>query len=222
MKVCKKCGIEKDESEFYKSGKIRKDGSKAIRSICKSCTNKQSSDWSKQNVEKRREIGRNFYSRNSKDICEKKREYLKNRTDEEKKRDREYSREYSQKNKEILRAKRKEVYDPSKQSKKWKEYYEKNREKLLEKKKIQRSNLSEEQKQNVRDQNRLWRIKNPEKERAHKIVEYAIQKGEIIKPEVCENCGKKLRLDAHHEDYSKPLEIQWFCRFCHVQHHKKD
>ncbi len=32
-------------------------------------------------------------------------------------------------------------------------------------------------------------------------------------------CGK-LKVDAHHEDYAKPLVVKWLCRSCHVSLHK--
>jgi hypothetical protein len=37
--------------------------------------------------------------------------------------------------------------------------------------------------------------------------------------EKCEKCGATERLDRHHNDYDKPLEIQTLCRTCHAQLH---
>lgn len=31
----------------------------------------------------------------------------------------------------------------------------------------------------------------------------------------CEQCGSTERLERHHEDHSKPLEVQILCRKCH-------
>jgi len=62
--------------------------------------------------------------------------------------------------------------------------------------------------------------RDPVKERAHKAVEYAVKKGDITKPELCSDCNKDKRLDAHHEDYDKPLEVMWLCRSCHTYRHK--
>lgn len=35
-------------------------------------------------------------------------------------------------------------------------------------------------------------------------------------------CGKCGSADSqmHHEDYSKPTEVTWLCRECHLEHHK--
>jgi hypothetical protein len=34
----------------------------------------------------------------------------------------------------------------------------------------------------------------------------------------CEVCGS-LTTEAHHDDYSKPLDIRWLCRIHHREHH---
>lgn len=60
-----------------------------------------------------------------------------------------------------------------------------------------------------------YRKENPEKERAHRMVNYRVAKGVIVKPKTCEGCGKQRRLEAHHEDYSKPLDVVWLCSPCH-------
>ena len=53
------------------------------------------------------------------------------------------------------------------------------------------------------------------------LVNKAIRSGLLIKPSVCENCGKKgCRLEGHHEDYSMPLEVVWLCYSCHRELHK--
>lgn len=55
--------------------------------------------------------------------------------------------------------------------------------------------------------------------RAHAICLAAIKRGEIVRQSQCEICGSTKRVDAHHEDYSKPLEIVWLCRRHHVRRH---
>lgn len=37
----------------------------------------------------------------------------------------------------------------------------------------------------------------------------------------CEVCGETEHIHAHHEDYSKPLEVKWLCARHHREHHRK-
>lgn len=53
---------------------------------------------------------------------------------------------------------------------------------------------------------------------AKSLVRQAILHGKLkIMP--CEVCGKIEHVHAHHEDYSKPLEVRWLCRSHHRQLH---
>ena len=59
-----------------------------------------------------------------------------------------------------------------------------------------------------------------QRRRAMKRVRYAVVAGHLVKPNVCEGCKMSaVPLDAHHEDYSQPLVVRWFCKRCHVQTH---
>lgn len=51
--------------------------------------------------------------------------------------------------------------------------------------------------------------------RAHANV--AQQRGQI-KPKPCTECGAK-KAEKHHVDYTKPLEVVWMCRPCHLALH---
>jgi hypothetical protein len=67
--------------------------------------------------------------------------------------------------------------------------------------------------------------KYPEKESARRLVRNAVSTGKIIKPKVCQGCNKeelKHKLHAHHEDYSKPLDVVWLCFGCHRKVHGKN
>lgn len=47
-------------------------------------------------------------------------------------------------------------------------------------------------------------------------VARAVKAGTLRRPDGCEWCGGA-NVEAHHEDYSKPLEVLWLCRQCHRQ-----
>jgi hypothetical protein len=74
-----------------------------------------------------------------------------------------------------------------------------------------------ERKAKILEAQKQRRIKYPEKEKAHRIVYYAIKSGKLAS-QLC-FCGNKAQ--AHHDDYSKPLEIKWLCQKHHDQRHKE-
>ena len=45
------------------------------------------------------------------------------------------------------------------------------------------------------------------------------RRGHLI-PQPCEACGDE-NVQKHHDDYSKPLAVRWFCRECHLVEHKQ-
>jgi hypothetical protein len=49
-------------------------------------------------------------------------------------------------------------------------------------------------------------------------VWHAIKKGLLVK-KPCEVCGAK-RVEAHHDDYRKPLSVRWLCSTHHREHHR--
>jgi hypothetical protein len=85
-----------------------------------------------------------------------------------------------------------------------------------------------------------WRERNPEqmaanrvlhrdKENARKVLARAVARGDIVRPERCEDCGGEGQayedgrspIQGHHEDYDKPLEVAWLCRRCHGARHRE-
>ena len=40
----------------------------------------------------------------------------------------------------------------------------------------------------------------------------------VIQRQSCEVCGSK-KSEAHHNDYTKPLQVIWLCRLHHLAHH---
>lgn len=66
-----------------------------------------------------------------------------------------------------------------------------------------------------------WRAKNPDKARAHSAVGHALRSGKLTRLP-CEGCGDGRLVHAHHDDYSKPLEVRWLCPKCHQRHHASE
>ena len=61
-----------------------------------------------------------------------------------------------------------------------------------------------------------YRERNPEKRKARNAANNALRDGKL-KRRGCEVCGKRAQM--RHEDYSKPLEVRWFCRKHHDETH---
>jgi hypothetical protein len=64
---------------------------------------------------------------------------------------------------------------------------------------------------------RKRRRETPEQARAYQAFGYAMRSGQLVRPECCEVCGATGRIEGHHEDYSRPLGVQWLCKACHWQ-----
>lgn len=63
-----------------------------------------------------------------------------------------------------------------------------------------------------------WTLRNPHKKRATQMVNNALRNGKLLR-QGCVKCGHVA--EAHHEDYSKPLEVVWLCDFHHKERHKE-
>lgn len=61
---------------------------------------------------------------------------------------------------------------------------------------------------------RAWVERNREKRKAHVAVSNALRSGKL-KRGPCEVCGVDAKVEAHHVDYSKPLDVMWLC----CEHH---
>lgn len=59
--------------------------------------------------------------------------------------------------------------------------------------------------------------KDKVKARAHSMTSNAIRNKKLHK-QPCEICGA-IKAEAHHDDYSKPLEVRWLCKKHHMEHH---
>lgn len=76
-----------------------------------------------------------------------------------------------------------------------------------------------EQRKTVAKKSRLkYIINNPQKHKAHVAIQNALVTGKVIKCP-CEICGE-VNVHAHHEDYSKPLDVIWLCPKHHAWIHQ--
>jgi len=64
-----------------------------------------------------------------------------------------------------------------------------------------------------------YRLINRDKVKARLLTDYEIRAGRITRMP-CEVCGDNIT-EAHHDDYSKPLDIRWLCKKHHAEHHRK-
>ncbi len=95
--------------------------------------------------------------------------------------------------------------------------YKKNRVVLLERyKPTKKAYLQTEtgKKNKVANAHRMM-AKFPEKYKARYTLRNAVRLGHITKG-VCEVCGN-VKVESHHDDYSKPLDVRWFCNRHHCQ-----
>lgn len=68
---------------------------------------------------------------------------------------------------------------------------------------------------------RAWAERNMEKRDAYAKVWSAIRSGKLTK-QPCEVCGSDTDVEAHHEDYSKPLDVHWLCTEHHGETRRKE
>ena len=52
------------------------------------------------------------------------------------------------------------------------------------------------------------------KRKARQAVYKAVKSGKLVKL-ACQECGDP-NSQAHHKDYGKPLEVEWYCQKCHT------
>lgn len=67
-----------------------------------------------------------------------------------------------------------------------------------------------------------WVENNSSKRKAHIAAGNALRDGKLNRGEKCQLCDCSVNLDAHHDDYSKPLGIRWLCQTHHKQWHKEN
>lgn len=63
-----------------------------------------------------------------------------------------------------------------------------------------------------------YKSANKHKIKMRSILNKALLKGTVVKSS-CVICGNK-KVEAHHDDYTKPLDIKWLCRSHHGAWHR--
>jgi hypothetical protein len=100
------------------------------------------------------------------------------------------------------------------------DWYVKNAERHRET--ARQSRLRRLEKVRAYDRARGYRDAGMTKRRARRALFEAIQRGELERGECAfsseGNCDG--RIEGHHRDYSKPLEVQWVCRRHHGRLHQ--
>ena len=74
--------------------------------------------------------------------------------------------------------------------------------------------------QSGRRHQRDWRNRNRHKYNAQRMVRKRVRSGKIVRPNSCQVCGILGKPQAHHDNYSKPLEVMWLCAQCHNDRHR--
>lgn len=111
-------------------------------------------------------------------------------------------------------AERRQYACPKCESMRAGEYAKNNREK----KRAWNNAYSARNSANRAERTATWRANHPEKRIAHQAVQSAIRNGSLAKMP-CEVCGTTERIHAHHDDYSKPLDVNWLCHSHHMERH---
>lgn len=60
---------------------------------------------------------------------------------------------------------------------------------------------------------------DPVKAKARTMVSNRIRRGQLER-QPCEVCAATEGVQAHHDDYSKPLDVRWLCRKHHGEVHR--
>lgn len=192
LRKCYKCKEDKEFSEFYKD-RTQVGG---ISYECKKCSSENRKRERDENPEKYREQVRKSAAKNYETIRASQKKYLLENRDRilARRKERREPRKVELNAKESERRKEQRKNNPTfvkNERKKQREYYRKNRDKMIP------------------------------QHNAHKLVMYAIRLGLLKRPLECEVCKSNIKIEGHHDDYSKPLEVRWICKSCHWKADRK-
>jgi len=139
-------------------------------------------------------------------------------------------RAYKLKNKENIKVKDKVYREANKKqiSEKNKTYRDSNKEMFRERHAAAYQANREERKARLKAQYikhidhyklkaKEWRENNRHKKNAQSVLQTAVKTGKVLR-EPCVVCGE-IKVEGHHFDYTKPLEVIWLCRLHHKRLH---
>ena len=213
MKTCSKCKQVTSLENFHKEAR-KKDGLCSHCKDCESIRTRARADKDRAGFRKKKRENARKHSEKTKAKWKQKypiikEEYLAKR------------REDYQENREKIRFRQNELHKKpeykEKANERQKKWCKENRE---ARRKIAKKWL-DSNKDAVTAWHTEWRRNNREKARASQQIRDHIRRGTMTRPENCEICLKKCKPEGHHKDYSKPLDVQWLCRTCHLHQHDK-
>lgn len=77
----------------------------------------------------------------------------------------------------------------------------------------------EKYKERMEKRNSNYIQKHPDKYIAHMMVRNKLRDRKLDR-KPCEVCGTTRKVEAHHDDYSKPLNVRWVCKKHHMEIHR--
>jgi len=66
-----------------------------------------------------------------------------------------------------------------------------------------------------------YQQRHPDRVSAQHAVQRAVRSGKLVR-RPCEVCGATRYVHGHHDDYTKPLDVVWLCRSCHLELHRRE
>lgn len=134
---------------------------------------------------------------------------------------REYKKSHYKNNKQTYldKSKRQREKNPDEYKEYMKNYYHSNKDTLKIKAKEYSQSERGKEIRKLCNKNYFSKENNRFKHYARRKVKIAIEKGELVRPSLCEICKCEGNIQAHHHDYSKPLDVLWVCISCHENIH---
>jgi ribosomal protein S27AE len=81
---------------------------------------------------------------------------------------------------------------------------------------------TEEGKKAKRKGSKTYHDRYPLRKAAHIVVGNAVRDKRLKKESECSVCSSTVKIEGHHDDYTKPLDVRWLCEKCHKQWHREN